>query len=110
MVEECALETELDVEAVSEMVSGCLPEFSDIDKEAVSEWLFDIENKLRELNKENNDSVDNLSLNCISLPALIPPEAHTARVHRHSETSDPGNDSSDEYFTDVSRLRFCSSI
>ena len=101
MVEESALEDELDVDGVSEMVSACLPEFSTIEKEAVSEWLFDIENKLRQENKESNNTVDHLSLDCISLAALLPPGTGRTRVHHLSETSDAGSDSSGEYFGEV---------
>ncbi|XP_011495918.1 PREDICTED: CUE domain-containing protein 2-B [Ceratosolen solmsi marchali] len=104
MVEESALEDELDVEGVSEMVSACLPEFSSIKKEAVSKWLFDIENQLREDSKENNRSAQQHDpLSCLSLAALLPPEPQqTTRVHHLSETSDAGSDSSGEYFTEES--------
>ncbi|CAL1681395.1 unnamed protein product [Lasius platythorax] len=79
MVEESALEENLDVDGLCEMVSACLPEFSTIEKEAVSKWLLDVESKLK-------------------------PETGTQRmrVHHLSETSDAGSDSSGEYFSEES--------
>lgn len=104
MVEESALEDELDVDGVSEMVSACLPEFSTIEKEAVTEWLLDIESQLRQGKKGSKDGAEkNDPLSCISLAALLPPEPQrTTRVHHLSETSDAGSDSSGEYYADVS--------
>lgn len=104
MVEESALDDDLDVDGVSEMVSACLPEFSSIEKEAVSKWLFDIESQLRIDSKGGNGSAQqNDPLSCISLAALLPPEPQpTTRVHHLSETSDAGSDSSGEYFAEVS--------
>ncbi|OXU19285.1 CUE domain-containing protein 2 [Nasonia vitripennis] len=104
MVEESALEDELDVDGVSEMVSACLPEFSTIEKDAVSKWLFDIESQLREDSKESNGGAQQHDpLSCLSLAALLPPEPQrTARVHHLSETSDAGSDSSGEYFAEES--------
>lgn len=117
MVEESALEDELDVDGVSEMVSACLPEFSTIEKDAVSKWLFDIESQLREDSKESNGSAQqNDPLSFLSLAALLPPEPqHTTRVHHLSETSDAGSDSSGEYFAEVSNyvlhcINMCSCI
>ena len=106
MVEESALDDELDVDGLSEMVSACLPEFSTIEKEAVSKWLFDIESQLREDNKESNENTQQHDpLSCLSLAALLPPESQIpARVHHLSETSDAGSDSSGEYFAEVSRI------
>lgn len=101
MVEESALEDELDVDGVSEMVSACLPEFSTIEKEAVTEWLFDIETELRKESKENDNNTEQISLDGISLNALLPPETYRSRVHHLSETSD-GSDSSGEYYGEVS--------
>jgi hypothetical protein len=107
MVEESALEDELDVEGVSEMVSACLPEFSTIEKEAVSKWLFDIENQLRQDSKDNSRNTQQHDpLSCLSLAALLPPEPQqTTREHHLSETSDAGSDSSGEYFTEVSQFQ-----
>lgn len=107
MVEESALEDELDVDGVSEMVSACLPEFSTIEKDAVSKWLFDIESQLRKDSKVSNGSAQqNDPLSCLSLAALLPPEPQrTARVHHLSETSDAGSDSSGEYFAEVRNLK-----
>lgn len=103
MVEESALEEDLDVEGLCEMVSACLPEFSTIEKEAVTKWLLDIESKLREENKE--EEADNIQphelFSQLSLTALLPPESQSIRVHHLSETSDAGSDSSGEYFTEV---------
>ncbi|KAG8039814.1 hypothetical protein G9C98_000543 [Cotesia typhae] len=102
MVEESALEEDLDVEGLCEMVSACLPEFSTIEKEAVTKWLLDIESKLREENKE--EEADNIQphelFSQLSLTALLPPESQSIRVHHLSETSDAGSDSSGEYFTE----------
>ncbi|XP_057341983.1 CUE domain-containing protein 2 [Microplitis mediator] len=102
MVEESALEEELDVEGLCEMVSACLPEFSTIEKEAVTKWLLDVESKLREENKE--EEADNFqpheSFSQLSLTALLPPDSQRIRVHHLSETSDAGSDSSGEYFTE----------
>ncbi|KAJ8687693.1 hypothetical protein QAD02_023487 [Eretmocerus hayati] len=107
MVEESALEDELDVDGVSEMVSACLPEFSNIEKAAVTEWLLDIETQLREDSKGGNGSTEQPDpLSLISLAALLPPEPQQqqrpARVHHLSETSDAGSDSSGEYFSEES--------
>lgn len=103
MVEESALEEDLDVEGLCEMVSACLPEFSTIEKEAVTKWLLDVESKLREENKE--EEADNFqpheSFSQLSLTALLPPDSQRIRVHHLSETSDAGSDSSGEYFTEV---------
>lgn len=112
MVEESAMEEELDVDGVSEMVSACLPEFSSIEKEAVTKWLFDIESQLREDNKGSNGSTEQQDpLSCISLAALLPPEPQrTTRVHHISETSDAGSDSSGEYFAEVSCMKLNHSI
>ncbi|KAL7291040.1 hypothetical protein TKK_0015176 [Trichogramma kaykai] len=104
MVEESAIEEELDVDGVSEMVSACLPEFSSIEKEAVTKWLFDIESQLRADCKESNGTTQQVDpLDCINLAALLPQEPQrTARVHHLSETSDAGSDSSGEYFAEES--------
>ncbi|KOC63103.1 CUE domain-containing protein 2 [Habropoda laboriosa] len=102
MVEKSALEEDLDVDGLCEMVSACLPEFSTIEKEAVSKWLLDIESKLKQETKgsENLQAQDPLSQ--ISLSALLPPGTQRMRVHHLSETSDAGSDSSGEYFAEES--------
>ncbi|XP_046741262.1 CUE domain-containing protein 2-A isoform X1 [Diprion similis] len=100
MVEEDALEENLDVEGLCEMVSACLPEFSTIDKEAVSKWLLEIESELRQGSKPGEDSQSHDPLSHISLTAFLPPEAQRIRVHHLSETSDAGSDSSGEYFAE----------
>lgn len=102
MVEESALENELDIDGVSEMVSACLPEFSTIEKGAVSKWLFDIEGQLKKEDKGGDNGNGHLSLDCISLAALLPPETPRPRVHHLSETSDTGSDLSGEYYGEVS--------
>ncbi|XP_014212118.1 CUE domain-containing protein 2 [Copidosoma floridanum] len=103
MVEESAVEDELDVDGLSEMVSACLPEFSTIGKEAVTKWLFDIESQLREDNKGRNDNAQSSDpLSCISLAALLPEPQRATRVHHLSETSDAGSDSSGEYLAEES--------
>ncbi|XP_012535340.1 CUE domain-containing protein 2 isoform X2 [Monomorium pharaonis] len=102
MVEESALEENLDVDGLCEMVSACLPEFSTIEKEAVSKWLLDVESKLKQETKENeNCQSPSDPLNHISLTALLPAGAQRMRVHHLSETSDAGSDSSGEYFSEV---------
>lgn len=103
MVEESALEENLDVDGLCEMVSACLPEFSTIEKEAVSKWLLDVESKLKQESKENENCQSHSDpLNHISLAALLPAGAQRMRVHHLSETSDAGSDSSGEYFSEVS--------
>ncbi|CAL7951762.1 unnamed protein product [Xylocopa violacea] len=102
MVEESALEEDLDVDGLCEMVSACLPEFSTIEKEAVSKWLLDVESKLRQESKENENCQPQDPLSHISLTALLPPGTQTMRVHHLSETSDAGSDSSGEYFSEES--------
>ncbi|XP_015519919.1 CUE domain-containing protein 2 isoform X2 [Neodiprion pinetum] len=102
MVEEDALEENLDVEGLCEMVSACLPEFSTIDKEAVSKWLLEIESELRQGSKPDEDPQSHDPLSHISLTAFLPPEAQRIRVHHLSETSDAGSDSSGEYFAEES--------
>lgn len=101
MVEESALEENLDVDGLCEMVSACLPEFSTIEKEAVSKWLLDVESKLRQGSKENENCQPHDPLSHISLAALLPAGAQRMRVHHLSETSDAGSDSSGEYFSEV---------
>ncbi|XP_034941534.1 CUE domain-containing protein 2 isoform X2 [Chelonus insularis] len=98
MVEESALDEELDVEGLYEMVSACLPEFSQIEKEAVSQWLLDVERILKQENKEADDCPPHESFSQLSLTALLPPDSQRIRVHHLSETSDAGSDSSGEYF------------
>lgn len=100
MVEESALEEDLDVEGLCEMVSACLPEFSTIEKDAVSKWLLDVENNLKQGNKgPSDDGQVNDPLSQLSLAALLPPDSsQRIRVHHLSETSDAGSDSSGEYF------------
>lgn len=108
MVEESALEENLDVDGLCEMVSACLPEFSTIEKEAVSKWLLDVESKLKQETKENeNCQSPSDPLNHLSLAALLPAAcgAQRMRVHHLSETSDAGSDSSGEYFSEVSETR-----
>ncbi|XP_076643084.1 CUE domain-containing protein 2 isoform X2 [Halictus rubicundus] len=102
MVEESALEEDLDVDGLCEMVSACLPEFSKIEKEAVSKWLLDVESKLREESKENQNCQPQDPLSQLSLTALLPPDTQRIRVHHLSETSDAGSDSSGEYFQEES--------
>lgn len=102
MVEENALEEDLDVEGLCEMVSACLPEFSTIDKDAVSKWLLEVESELRQGSKPGDDPQPHDPLSHISLTAFLPPEAQRTRVHHLSETSDAGSDSSGEYFAEVS--------
>nr|XP_033326308.1 CUE domain-containing protein 2-A [Megalopta genalis]XP_033326309.1 CUE domain-containing protein 2-A [Megalopta genalis] len=102
MVEESALEEDLDVDGLCEMVSACLPEFSKIEKEAVSKWLLDVESKLREESKENQNCQPQDPLSQLSLTALLPPGTQRMRVHHLSETSDAGSDSSGEYFQEES--------
>ncbi|XP_015181050.1 PREDICTED: CUE domain-containing protein 2 isoform X1 [Polistes dominula] len=102
MVEENAMEEELDVDGLCEMVSACLPEFSTIEKEAVSTWLHDVESKLRQGSKENESCQPHDPLSHISLAALLPPGTQRMRVHHLSETSDAGSDSSGEYFSEES--------
>ncbi|XP_031827531.1 CUE domain-containing protein 2-A isoform X2 [Nomia melanderi] len=102
MVEESALEEDLDVDGLCEMVSACLPEFSKIEKDAVSKWLLDVESKLREESKENQNCQPQDPLSQISLTALLPPGTERMRVHHLSETSDAGSDSSGEYFQEES--------
>ncbi|KAI4502007.1 hypothetical protein M0802_002689 [Mischocyttarus mexicanus] len=102
MVEENAMEEELDVDGLCEMVSACLPEFSTIEKEAVSKWLIDVESKLRQGSKENENCQPNDPLSHISFAALLPPGTQRMRVHHLSETSDAGSDSSGEYFSEES--------
>ncbi|XP_047345651.1 CUE domain-containing protein 2 isoform X2 [Vespa velutina] len=102
MVEENAMEEELDVDGLCEMVSACLPEFSTIEKEAVSKWLVDVESKLRQGSKENENCQPHDPLSHISLAALLPPGTQRMRVHHLSETSDAGSDSSGEYFSEES--------
>lgn len=105
MVEESALEENLDVDGLCEMVSACLPEFSTIEKEAVSKWLLDVESKLKRESKENeNGQSPSDPLNHISLAALLPAGAQRMRVHHLSETSDAGSDSSGEYFSEVREI------
>lgn len=101
MVEESALEENLDVDGLCEMVSACLPEFSTIEKEAVSKWLLDVESKLKQGSKENENCQPHDPLSHISLTALLPAGAQRMRVHHLSETSDAGSDSSGEYFSEV---------
>lgn len=102
MVEESALEENLDVDGLCEMVSACLPEFSTIEKEAVSKWLLDVESKLKQESKENENCQSHSDpLNHLSLAALLPAGAQRMRVHHLSETSDAGSDSSGEYFSEV---------
>lgn len=101
MVEESALEENLDVDGLCEMVSACLPEFSTIEKEAVSKWLLDVESKLRQGSKENENCQPHDPLSHISLTALLPAGTQRMRVHHLSETSDAGSDSSGEYFSEV---------
>lgn len=104
MVEESALEENLDVDGLCEMVSACLPEFSTIEKEAVSKWLLDVESKLKPESKENENCQSHSDpLNHISLSALLPAGTQRMRVHHLSETSDAGSDSSGEYFSEVRR-------
>lgn len=98
MVEESAMEEDLDVEGLCEMVSACLPEFSTIDKDDVSKWLIEIESNLRQGNKGSNNCEPYDPLSHLSLSALLPPDTQRIRVHHLSETSDPGSDSSGEYF------------
>ncbi|XP_078050986.1 CUE domain-containing protein 2-A [Augochlora pura] len=102
MVEESALEEDLDVDGLCEMVSACLPEFSKIEKEEVSKWLLDVESKLREESKENQNCQPQDPLSQLSLTALLPPDTQRMRVHHLSETSDAGSDSSGEYFQEES--------
>lgn len=102
MVEESALEEDLDVDGLCEMVSACLPEFSTIEKEAVSKWLLDVESKLRQESKGNENGQPQDPLSHISLTALLPPGTQRMRVHHLSETSDAGSDSSGEYFSEES--------
>ncbi|XP_033222995.1 CUE domain-containing protein 2 isoform X1 [Belonocnema kinseyi] len=102
MVEESALEEDLDVDGLCEMVSACLPEFSTIEKEAVSKWLLDVESNLRQENKGNQNGQSHDLLSHISLAALLPPDTQRMRVHHLSETSDAGSDSSGEYFAEES--------
>ncbi|XP_076277590.1 CUE domain-containing protein 2 [Lasioglossum baleicum] len=102
MVEESALEEDLDVDGLCEMVSACLPEFSTIEKEAVSKWLLDVESKLRKESKENENCQAQDPLSQLSLTALLPPGTQRIRVHHLSETSDAGSDSSGEYFQEES--------
>ncbi|OAD62925.1 CUE domain-containing protein 2 [Eufriesea mexicana] len=102
MVEESALEENLDVDELCEMVSACLPEFSTIEKEAVSKWLLDTESKLRQESKENENCQPQDPLSHVSLTALLPPDTQRIRVHHLSETSDAGSDSSGEYFSEES--------
>lgn len=105
MVEESALEENLDVDGLCEMVSACLPEFSTIEKEAVSKWLLDVESKLKQESKENENGQSHSDpLNHISLAALLPTGTQRMRVHHLSETSDAGSDSSGEYFSEVIRI------
>lgn len=105
MVEESALEENLDVDGLCEMVSACLPEFSTIEKEAVSKWLLDVESKLRQGSKENENCQSHDPLSHISLTALLPAGTQRMRVHHLSETSDgTGSDSSGEYFSEVRGL------
>ena len=104
MVEESALEEDLDVDGLCEMVSACLPEFSNIEKEAVSEWLLDVESKLRQGTKGSGDGQPHDPLSQLSLAALLPPDTQIMRVHHLSETSDAGSDSSGEYFPEVRRF------
>lgn len=104
MVEESALEEDLDVDGLCEMVSACLPEFSTIEKEAVSKWLLDVESKLRQESKGSENCQPHDPLSHISLSALLPPGTQRMRVHHLSETSDAGSDSSGEYFSEVSCL------
>lgn len=111
MVEENALEEDLDVDGLCEMVSACLPEFSTIEKEAVSKWLLDVESKLKQESKENENCQSHSDpLNQISLTALLPAGAQRMRVHHLSETSDAGSDSSGEYFSEVRDGRCTSSV
>ncbi|XP_043268018.1 CUE domain-containing protein 2 [Venturia canescens] len=98
MVEENAMEDDLDVDGVCEMVSACLPEFDTIEKDAVSKWLLDVESKLRQGTKGSGDCQPHDPLSQLSLAALLPPDAQRMRVHHLSETSDAGSDSSGEYF------------
>lgn len=99
MVEESALEEDLDVEGLCEMVSACLPEFDTIDKDAVSKWLLDVENSLKQGTKGAGDGQAHDPLSQLSLAALLPPDSQIVpRVHHLSETSDAGSDSSGEYF------------
>ncbi|KAL0122050.1 hypothetical protein PUN28_007084 [Cardiocondyla obscurior] len=106
MVEESALEENLDVDGLCEMVSACLPEFSTIEKEAVSKWLLDVESKLKQETKENENCQSHSDpLNHISLAALLPSGTQRMRVHHLSETSDAGSDSSGEYFSEVALLQ-----
>lgn len=102
IVEESALEENLDVDGLCEMVSACLPEFSTIEKEAVSKWLLDVESKLKQDTKENENCQSHSDpLDHFSLTALLPAGAQRMRVHHLSETSDAGSDSSGEYFSEV---------
>lgn len=101
MVEENALEEDLDVDGLCEMVSACLPEFSQIEKDAVSKWLVDVESALRQGSKGNASDQPHDPLSHISLTALLPPGTQRMRVHHLSETSDAGSDSSGEYFAEV---------
>ncbi|XP_015117772.1 CUE domain-containing protein 2-A [Diachasma alloeum] len=100
MVEESALEEDLDVEGLCEMVSACLPEFSTIEKDAVSKWLLDVESELRQDTKGSSDCQSHDPLGQLSLAALLPPDSQRMRVHHVCETSDAGSDSSGEYFTE----------
>lgn len=104
MVEENALEEDLDVDGLCEMVSACLPEFSTIEKDAVSKWLIDVESTLRQGNKNNENGQPHDPLSHISLAALLPPDTQRMRVHHLSETSDAGSDSSGEYFAEVQEI------
>lgn len=104
MVEESALEENLDVDGLCEMVSACLPEFSTIEKEAVSKWLLDVESKLKQESKDNENCQSHSDpLNHISLSALLPAGTQRMRIHHLSETSDAGSDSSGEYFSEVKK-------
>lgn len=101
MVEDSALDEDLDVEGLCEMVSACLPEFSTIERDAVSKWLIDMESNLQRESKGNENCQPQDPLSHISLTALLPPGTQSMRVHHLSETSDAGSDSSGEYFSEV---------
>ncbi|XP_017780896.1 PREDICTED: CUE domain-containing protein 2 [Nicrophorus vespilloides] len=107
ILEDVSSDPVFDVEGFCEMMSAYFPEFESINHATVCNWMFELEAKLRADEPQDKD----ISLLELSLPEILPiakPRSHNnsesceepKRVHKISEVSDGGSDSSFCDFTE----------
>ncbi|XP_065172231.1 CUE domain-containing protein 2 [Atheta coriaria] len=104
ILEDVSSDPVFDVEGFCEMMSAYFPEFESLNHATVCSWMFELEAKLRDEAAQNRDERD-ISLMELSMPEILPCIKPTKqadvedaelpkRVHKISEVSDGGSDSS----------------